>query len=394
MNLSKSKVLFMAVCTGLIVANLYYCQPLIVLIAKEFGIQEADAGSITYLTQAGYAIGLFFMVPLGDKIERKKQILITTFASVIALIIAATAQSYLILEIASLLIGITSIVPQLILPLAASLSEPTQRGKVVGTIMSGLLVGILLSRTLSGLVGELWGWRAMFWIAAGLCLLILIVIQKQFPFNKPTFEGSYGKLIHSLFTLIKTQPLLREATLINIFCFAQFGAFWTTMVLLLSDAPFHFNSATIGLFGIVGASGALAAPLVGRLGDKGGSRIAVGYGCALMALSFLVFYFSDQSVIGIVIGIILIDIGIQGVHISNQTRVYSLLPEARNRMNTVFMSFSFLGTAAGSAFGLFLWELGGWHAVTLGCLGLSGLALSVYGFTYKSKTKRLESTNQ
>ena len=384
----------MAVCTGLIVANLYYCQPLIVLIAKEFGIQEADAGSITYLTQAGYAIGLFFMVPLGDKIERKKQILITTFASVIALIIAATAQSYLILEIASLLIGITSIVPQLILPLAASLSEPTQRGKVVGTIMSGLLVGILLSRTLSGLVGELWGWRAMFWIAAGLCLLILIVIQKQFPFNKPTFEGSYGKLIHSLFTLIKTQPLLREATLINIFCFAQFGAFWTTMVLLLSDAPFHFNSATIGLFGIVGASGALAAPLVGRLGDKGGSRIAVGYGCALMALSFLVFYFSDQSVIGIVIGIILIDIGIQGVHISNQTRVYSLLPEARNRMNTVFMSFSFLGTAAGSAFGLFLWELGGWHAVTLGCLGLSGLALSVYGFTYKSKTKRLESTNQ
>ncbi len=394
MNLSKSKVLFMAVCTGLIVANLYYCQPLIVLIAKEFGIQEADAGSITYLTQAGYAIGLFFMVPLGDKIERKRQILITTFASVIALIIAATAQSYLILEIASLLIGITSIVPQLILPLAASLSEPTQRGKVVGTIMSGLLVGILLSRTLSGLVGELWGWRAMFWIAAGLCLLILIVIQKQFPFNKPTFEGSYGKLIHSLFTLIKTQPLLREATLINIFCFAQFGAFWTTMVLLLSDAPFHFNSATIGLFGIVGASGALAAPLVGRLGDKGGSRIAVGYGCALMALSFLVFYFSDQSVIGIVIGIILIDIGIQGVHISNQTRVYSLLPEARNRMNTVFMSFSFLGTAAGSAFGLFLWELGGWHAVTLGCLGLSGLALSVYGFTYKSKTKRLESTNQ
>ena len=386
MNLSKSKVMFMAVCTGLIVANLYYCQPLIVLIAKEFRIQEADAGSITYLTQAGYAIGLFFMVPLGDKLERKRQILITTFASVIALIIAATAQSYLILEIASLLIGITSIVPQLILPLAASLSEPTQRGKVVGTIMSGLLVGILLSRTLSGLVGELWGWRAMFWIAAGLCLMILFVIQKQFPFNKPTFKGSYVKLIHSLFTLIKTQPLLREATLINIFCFAQFGAFWTTMVLLLSDAPFHFNSATIGLFGIVGASGALAAPIVGRLGDKGSSRIAVGYGCALMVVSFIVFYFSGQSVIGIVIGIVLIDIGIQGVHISNQTRVYSLLPEARNRMNTVFMSFSFLGTAAGSAFGLFLWEFGAWHAVILGCLGLSGLALSVYGFTYKSKT--------
>jgi len=383
----------MAVATGLIVANLYYCQPLIVLIANEFNIPNADAGTITYLTQAGYAIGLFFMVPLGDKIERKSQILITTFATVIALIIAATAQSFLILEIASLLIGITSIVPQLILPLAASLSEPAQRGKVVGTIMSGLLVGILLSRTLSGFIGEVLGWRAMFWIASGLCLLLFFIIQKQFPYNKPDFKGSYGQLISSLFSLIKEQPLLREATLINVFSFAQFGAFWTTMVLLLSAEPFSFNSATIGLFGIVGASGALAAPLVGKLGDKGGSRIAVGYGCAFIALSFMIFYFSGQSVIGIIIGIVLIDIGLQGVHISNQTRVYSILPEARNRMNTVFMSFSFLGTAAGSAYGLFLWELGRWHAVTLGCLLLSALAFVVYATTYKSKRKALESNN-
>ncbi|MEA9414969.1 MULTISPECIES: MFS transporter [unclassified Flavobacterium] len=375
----------MAVCTGLIVANLYYCQPLIVLIANEFKIPEADAGTITYLTQAGYAIGLFFMVPLGDKIERKKQILITTLATVIALVIAATAQSFFVLEIASLLIGITSIVPQLILPLAASLSEPSQRGKVVGTIMSGLLVGILLSRTLSGIIGDIWGWRSMFWIAAGICLLMFFVMQKQFPYNKPVFHGSYGQLLQSLFTLIKTQPLLREATLINAFCFAQFGAFWTTMVLLLSDSPFNFSSSTIGLFGIVGATGALAAPLVGKLGDKGSSRIAVGYGCLLMLISFIIFYFSGSSIVGIIIGIVCIDIGIQGVHISNQTRVYSLLPEARNRLNTVFMSFSFLGTAAGSAYGLFLWKLGGWHAVTIGCAVLSLLSLTVYGLTYKSK---------
>lgn len=393
MNLSKKNVLFMAGATGLIVANLYYCQPLIILIADEFKIPHADAGTITYLTQAGYAIGLFFMVPLGDKIERKSQILYTTFATVIALIIAATAQSYLVLEIASLLIGITSIVPQLILPLAASLSAPEERGRVVGTIMSGLLVGILLSRTLSGFIGEVLGWRAMFWIASGLCLLLFFIIKKQFPFNKPVFKGSYGQLIGSLFTLIKEQPLLREATLINVFSFAQFGAFWTTMVLLLSAEPFNFNSATIGLFGIVGASGALAAPLVGKLGDKGSSRVAVGYGCLLIALSFIVFYFSGSSVVGIVIGIILIDIGLQGVHISNQTRVYSIVPEARNRMNTVFMSFSFLGTAAGSAFGLFLWQFGGWHGVVLGCLSLSALAFLVYAFTYKSKGKAAESSN-
>ncbi|RZK12455.1 MAG: MFS transporter [Flavobacterium sp.] len=390
MNLSNTKVLFMAACTGLIVANLYYCQPLIVLIAEEFKTTETNAGTIAYLTQAGYAIGLFFMVPLGDKIERKKQILITTFASIIALIIAATAKSFLVLEIASFLIGATSIVPQLILPLAASLSQPEKRGKVVGTIMSGLLVGILLSRTLSGFIGEILGWRSMFWIAAGICLLLFFVIQKQFPYNKPDFQGSYGKLIQSLFTLIKTQPLLRETTLINMFCFAQFGAFWTTMVLLLSKDPFSFNSATIGLFGIIGASGALAAPLVGRLGDKGNSRVAVGYGCLMMLASFIVFYFSESSIIGIVIGIVLIDIGLQGVHISNQTRVYSLLPEARNRMNTVYMSFSFLGTALGSAYGLFLWKIGEWQAVTLGCILLAVLALTVYALTYKSKSKQLK----
>ena len=378
----------MAVSTGIIVANLYYCQPLIVLIASEFKIPTSNAGTITYLTQAGYAIGLFFMVPLGDKIERKKQILITTFASVITLIIAATAKSFFILQIASLLIGITSIVPQLILPLAASLSTADQRGKVIGTIMSGLLVGILLSRTLSGFIGEIWGWRAMFWIASGICLLIFFIIQKKFPVNKPQFQGTYGQLIQSLFTLIKTQPLLREATLINVFSFAQFGAFWTTMVLLLSGEPFHFNSATIGLFGIVGASGALAAPLVGKIGDKGSSRVVVGYGCLLMLISFIVFYFSINSVLGICIGIVLVDVGVQGVHISNQTRVYSLIPEARNRLNTVFMSFSFLGTAAGSAYGLLLWKLGGWHAVAIGCAILSLLALSVYGLTYKSKSKK------
>jgi len=375
----------MAACTGLIVANLYYCQPLIVLIANEFSIPEGQAGTIAYFTQAGYAIGLFFMVPLGDKLERKKQILFTLLASVVALVLAATAQSFLLLQIASLLIGATSIVPQLILPLAAALTQPENRGKVVGSIMSGLLVGILLSRTLSGVIGELFGWRSMFWIAAGICLGIALLIKKIFPVSQPSFNGSYGQLLRSLVQLIKTQPVLREATLINALSFAQFGAFWTTMVLLLSGEPFHYNSATIGMFGIVGASGALAAPLIGKLGDKGNPRVAVGYGILLMLLSFVVFYFSPGNVIGIIIGIVLIDIGLQGVHISNQTRIYAILPEARNRMNTVYMSFSFLGTAAGSAFGLWLWNIGRWHGLSLGGAALSALAFAVYAFTYRRK---------
>lgn len=385
MNLSKSTVLFMAVATGLIVANLYYCQPLIVLIANEFGVTQGKAGTITYLTQAGYAIGLFFMVPLGDKFERKKQILVTILASVIALVIAATAQSFFLLQLASLLIGITSIVPQLILPLAATLTANENRGKVVGTIMSGLLVGILLSRTLSGIVGEYFGWRSMFWIAAAICLFISFFVRKIFPVNQPVFNGTYAQLLRSLFTLIKTQPILREATLINALCFAQFGAFWTTMVLLLSGSPFGYNSATIGLFGIVGATGALAAPLVGKMGDKGSPRVAIGYGIVLLFLSFVAFYFSGESILGIIIGIVLIDLGLQSVHISNQTRVYALLPEARNRMNTIYMSFSFLGTAAGSAFGLWLWTIGQWHAVCIGGAALAICAFAIYAKTYQRK---------
>ncbi|HRB72500.1 MFS transporter [Flavobacterium sp. WV_118_3] len=385
MNLSKTDVGFMAIATGLIVANLYYCQPLIILIAKEFAIPEDQAGTITYLTQAGYAIGMFFMVPLGDKLERKKQIQFTTLAAVVALIIAATASNFRMLQIASFLIGAASIVPQLILPLSASLASPEQRGKVIGTVMSGLLVGILISRTVSGFIGAWLGWRGMFWIAAVLCLLIVVVIQKKFPVNKPDFKGTYGELLQSLFSLIKTQPMLREATLINALSFAQFGAFWTTMVLLLSGDPFNFNSATIGLFGIVGASGALAAPLVGKLGDKGNPRVVIGYGCLLLLISFIVFYFSSESMIGIMIGIVFIDVGLQSVHISNQTRVYSLLPEARNRMNTVYMSFSFLGTALGSAFGLWLWNFGKWQAFSIGGAMLSVASIIIYALTYKRK---------
>lgn len=385
MNLSKTDVSFMAIATGLIVANLYYCQPLVILIAKEFLIAEEKAATITYLTQAGYAIGMFVMVPLGDKLERKKQIQFTTFSAIIALILAATSKSFLMLQIASFLIGAFSIVPQLILPLAASLASPEQRGKVIGTIMSGLLVGILISRTVSGFVGLWIGWRGMFWIAALLCLLIMLVIQKKFPVNRPNFKGTYGQLYNSMFTLIKEQKMLREATLINAVSFAQFGAFWTTMVLLLSEAPFNYNSATIGLFGIVGASGALAAPLVGKLGDKGKPRIIIGYGCVLLLLSFIVFYFSAESLIGLLIGIVFIDVGLQAIHISNQTRIYAFLPEARNRMNTIFMSFSFLGTALGSAFGIWLWNYGKWHAFSVGGIALALLSILIYILTYKRK---------
>ncbi|WP_430611988.1 MFS transporter [Flavobacterium sp. JP2137] len=383
MSLSRSQVLFMAAATGLVVANLYYCQPLVILIAQEFQIDEAQAGTITYLTQAGYALGLFFMVPLGDKLERKKQIGITTLCASIALILAAMSTNFVLLQVASLLIGMASIVPQLILPMAASLSSVEQRGRVIGTVMSGLLIGILVSRTVSGFVGIWLGWRGMFWIAAGVCFLLALIIQKSFPINSAQFKGTYKQLYASLLVLIKEQPVLREATWINSLSFAQFGAFWTTMVLLLSQEPFEYNSATIGLFGLVGACGAFAAPLVGKLGDRGDSRKIIGLGLLMMIASFVVFYFSSTSVVGLIVGIILIDLGLQTIHVSNQTRIYALLPEARNRLNTVFMAFSFLGTAVGSAFGLYLWKYFGWDGVCVGALFLGVGAAIIFLKTRK-----------
>ncbi|TDS53323.1 MFS transporter [Myroides indicus] len=385
MNLSKSNVMFMAAITGIIVANLYYCQPLIPLIAEEFNVSEAEAGTLTYLTQAGYAVGMFLMIPLGDKLERKKQITITTIFSILALILTASVKNFFILQIVSFVLGAASIVPQLVLPMAAGLSSEEQRGKVIGTVVSGLLIGILFSRTISGFVGVWLGWRGMFWIAALISIILVCMIQFRLPSNKPNFQGTVIELYFSMWKLIKEQTVLREATIITSLAFAQFGNFWTTMVLLLHNKPFEYNSALIGAFGLIGACGAFAAPLVGKIGGAGGARKLILYGIVMTFSSFVVFYFSSISIVGIIIGIILIDLGMQTIHVSNQTRIYSLLPEARNRLNTVYMSFSFLGTAFGSAFGLYLWKYFGWSGVCIGGMSLAVLSMIIYLLNRKNE---------
>jgi predicted MFS family arabinose efflux permease len=386
MSLKRTDVTVMALCTGLIVANIYYCQPLIILIAKQFGIAESTAGRITYLTQLGYAAGLLFMVPLGDMLERKRQIIGTTIFAIVALIVAALSPSFIVLQFACFFIGFSSVVPQLILPLAAHLADPAKRGRIVGSVMSGLLLGILLSRTVSGILGGWLGWRAMFWIAAAVCAALLLLMIWLFPENRPHFKGTYGQLMRSLLTLTKEQPVLREAAALNALAFATFGAFWTTMVLLLAGAPFHYDTGRIGLFGLAGAAGALAAPVAGRLGDKTNPRVTIGYGLLILLLSFVVLYFFSASVAGIIAGIILLDFGLQAIHVSNQTRVYALIPEARNRLNTVFMSLSFVGTASGSAMGLWLWERGKWPFVCMGCSALVVAGLIIYSLTYRRKS--------
>lgn len=378
MTLKRADVILMAFCTGLIVANIYYCQPLIILIAKDFNLSESKAGSITFLTQAGYAIGLFLLVPLGDMFEKKKQILIITGLAVVSLVIAGFSQSFLILAIASVLIGACSIVPQLILPLAAALSDEKSRGHNIGIVMSGLLVGILASRAISGIIGELLGWRAMFLIAAVICLLLIYLMNVRFIKSEPLFKGTYKDLMRSMLVYIKTQPVLREASLINFFAFIVIMGFWTTMVLYLANPPHQFSTAKIGLFGIAGAAGALAAPLVGKLSGNNNPRKNLLIGFILELVSVALFYFTGQSVFLFVVGIILIDIGQQAIHVTNQTRIYALVPEARNRLNTIFMSVSFIGASCGSALGLWLWSLGGWSMFCYGITGIIILNIFIY----------------
>lgn len=378
--LKRADVILMAFCTGLIVANIYYCQPLVILIAKDFNITESDAGSITFLTQAGYAIGLFLLVPLGDMFEKKKQILLTTALAIIALIIAGFSESFIVLEIASVLIGACSIVPQLILPLTASLSTDENRGANIGIVMSGLLVGILASRAISGIIGDLFGWRAMFLIAAAICTLLIFLMAVRFAKNLPTFKGTYKELMSSMFGYIKTQPALREASLINFFAFIVIMGFWTTMVLYLANPPYQFSTYQIGLFGIAGAAGALAAPLVGKLSGGQNPRKNLMIGFILELISVGLFYFTGHNVFLFIIGIILIDIGQQAIHVTNQTRIYTLVPEARNRLNTIFMSVSFVGAACGSALGLWLWSLGGWTMFCTGITAIIILNMVIYQF--------------
>jgi predicted MFS family arabinose efflux permease len=386
-TLTQWQVLFMALCTGLIVANIYYCQPLVVLISKEFSVAESKAGAITFYTQLGYALGLLFFVPMGDMLEKRKQIVVTTALTVAALMMAALSVSITMLSIACFLIGCTSIVPQLILPLAAQLSPPQKRGKIIGIVMSGLLIGILLSRSVSGFVGAWVGWRGMFWMAALISAILLVVMRFAFPAVKPKFSGSYGSLMRSLISLVKEQPVLREAALINALTFSSFGMFWTTMVLHLSGAPFYFHSDQIGLFGLAAVAGALIAPLIGGSADKGNPRVAIGYGLLAVGLGFALFYFFGATVAGMVAGIVLLDLGQQSVHVSNQARVYGLIPEARNRLNTVYMTVSFIGTSMGSAVGLWVWDKAKWNGVCLAG-GISVLlAFTVYALTYKHVSK-------
>lgn len=388
-QLTRLNLWIMAAASGITVANLYYNQPLLGLISTDFGVTEARAGSISMLTQIGYAVGMLFIIPLGDMLRRKRLIMFDFVLIIISLLLAAFAVNIEMLMFSSFLIGATSVVPQLLVPMAAHLAKPEERGRTVGFVMSGLLLGILLSRTISGFVGEHLGWRAMFMIAAGMMLVFWAALYFLLPEVYPEYKGNYKSLMGSLIHLTKTEPLLRLASARGALCFASFGAFWTTLVFLLEEPQFNAGSDVAGAFGLVGAFGALSASFVGRLNDKGNSFRTTTITISMIVVSYIVFGLSSQSIIGLVIGVIIMDLGVQATHISNQTLIFSLIPEARNRLNTVYMFTYFVGGAAGTYLASQAWHHWKWNGVVAVGFVLSSLALIIHlWFLKRSKAKR------
>ncbi|WP_299762554.1 MFS transporter [uncultured Pontibacter sp.] len=385
--LTRSTLWLMTVASGMVVANNYYNQPLLVKIADTFQVAKSQAGLVAMLTQAGYAIGLLFIIPLGDMLRRKRLILYDFVLIILSLLLAAFSNNIYTLMVASLLIGATSVVPQLFVPMAAHLAKAEERGKAVGTVMSGLLVGILFSRTLSGFVGEHLGWRAMFLIAAGLMLLLWIAIYFLLPEVQPQFKGTYKSLMKSLVHLFRTEPVLRLAAARGALSFACFGGFWTTLVFLLEGPPFFAGSDVAGAFGLVGAGGAIMASVMGRLSDRFDTRYIQLFTLVMIIISYIVFGYFSYSIIGLVVGVILLDLGLQGSHISNQTQIFALNPEARNRLNTVYMFTYFIGGATGTILASQAWQLWRWNGVVLVGLVFSSLALAVH-LLYSGKVRK------
>lgn len=385
-TLSKSLILLMATTAGMGVANLYYNQPLLADIGQTFDANAHQTGNITMFTQIGYAVGMFFFVPLGDIKERRNLVTLLLLAVTLSLIGVATSQNLIWIDLASLAVGITTIVPQIMLPLAASLAPPKEQGKVIGTVLSGLLFGILLARTVSGLIGGTFGWRLMFWIAAALMLILALVLRVLLPKSQPDTSLTYAQLFVSIFSLIKKHTALRESAFIGAMMFGGFSAFWTSLTYFVEGPSYHYNSQIAGLFGLVGAVGASCAPIVGRFADRFSPKSIIGSLMGVTLVSFLIFGFTGIYLWGLILGIILLDLGIQGTQVANQARIYPLAPEARSRINTVFMVSTFLGGALGSTVGSYAWKVWGWQGVCLTCGTMVTLAIIVWliGFLIKA----------
>lgn len=371
-ELSPALIVLMSIATGLAVASNYYAQPLLDTIARNFSLSASSAGFIVTAAQLGYAAGLLFLVPLGDMFERRRLIVSMTLLAAGGMLITASSQSLAMMILGTALTGLFSVVAQILVPLAATLASPDKRGKVVGTIMSGLLLGILLARTVAGLLANLGGWRTVFWVASVLMALMALALWRGLPQMKSETHLNYPQLLGSVFSMFISDKILRTRALLGCLTFANFSILWTSMAFLLAAPPFNYSDGVIGLFGLAGAAGALGARPAGGFADKGKSHHTTTFGLLLLLLSWLAIWFGHTSVLALIIGILVLDLTVQGVHITNQTVIYRIHPDARNRLTAGYMTSYFIGGAAGSLISASAWKHGGWAGV---CLAGATIAL-------------------
>ncbi|AZY48948.1 MFS transporter [Bordetella avium] len=355
---------------GLSVAALYYSQPMLGVLGSDIGASTQSAGLLPTLTQLGYALGILFLAPLGDRHDRRKIILTKAAILFAALLLAALSPSLMTLLAASLLIGLSATMAQDIVPAAATLAPETHRGKIVGTVMTGLLLGIMLSRVLSGFVAEHWSWRAMFATAALSIALVGLAAWRQLPRFQPTTKLSYLALLQSLGTLWRQHAGLRRATWAQGLLSIGFSAFWSTLAVMLHGEPFHLGAAAAGAFGLAGAAGALAAPVAGRIADRYGAPLVTRLGAGLVTVSFAMMAMAPLMEPGaqlwlLVASAIGFDLGIQASLIAHQTIVYGIDASARSRLNAVLFTGMFIGMSIGSALAAMLFAQFGWMAVTV-----------------------------
>jgi len=366
----------MALACGVSVANICYNQPLLGAFAAEFHATPAQVGWVAMASQAGYGLGLLFFLPLGDIVERSRLVLTLVLVGAVTLALTAMVPSLSLLIAINLLIGATSMSAQVLIPFAVELSPPERRGHTIGVMMTGILGGILLARVLAGIVGDHLGWRAMYVIAAGLMAALAVGLRGRLPHRTPTVRLPYRQLMASLWDVFQSQPRLRRPSLVTALSFGSFTAFWTVLPFVMAD-HFHRGATEAGLFGIVGLVGALIAPYAGRFTDKVGATFTV---TAALVLTVVAFGLMDArlSIPMLVAGVLLMDIGVQAVQVAEQGNVLALLPEARSRLNTLYMVARFIGGAAGSVAGAYAWSYGRWPAVCAVAISANVVALAIH----------------
>jgi len=376
--MTRGLTVLFAVGGGAAVGNLYWSQPLLEFIARDLNSTAAAAGWLVTLTQVGYVVGIVLVVPLGDVTNRRRLVPLILLCSAVALAACALAPSISWLLVAIGLVGVTTVAGQLLAPLAGDLASDADRGQVVGTVVSGMLTGILLSRTISGLVADLFGWRAIYFLAAAVAVVFAVVLSRKIPPLTPKTSMSYASLLQSLGGLVAAHRPVRWTMVLGATGFAVFTLFWTSLTFLLSAPPFSYPVSLIGLVGLTGVAGVVTAQRAGRLYDRGWGLPATGAAIAATWLSLVVALIGARSIVAILVAIVLLDVALQVLNRINQARMFEVSHQARSRLNTLFVTSNFLGGAIGSGLAAALWPIGGWTAVMVAGMTLCVIGLVVW----------------